>query len=163
MTEIIISIQPKWCNLIATKEKKIDLRKTKPKIQTPFKCRIYCTIDEPLYHSGDKFYHKVSNEFGNGKIIGEFICNKIETIEIRHFTVLGHENVYTAVGDDPDHQWLKKTCLTYEEVVNYGRLATLYGWHISELVIYDTPKTLKEIGLKKAPQSWCYIKKENSK
>ena len=40
---VLISIQPKWCELIASGRETIVVRKTKPKIPTPFKCYIYCT------------------------------------------------------------------------------------------------------------------------
>ena len=41
---VLISIQPKWCELIASGRKTIEVRKTKPKILTPFKVYIYCTL-----------------------------------------------------------------------------------------------------------------------
>ncbi len=47
---VMISIQPKWCELIASGKKTIEVRKTKPKIDTPFKCYIYCTSSD--IHSG---------------------------------------------------------------------------------------------------------------
>lgn len=59
MKSVLISIQPKWCELIASGKKTIEVRKTKPKLETPFKVYIYCTKDEPLYHSGDKFWCKL--------------------------------------------------------------------------------------------------------
>ena len=178
MKEVLISINPKWCELIASGKKTVEVRKTKPKLETPFKVYIYCT---------KQFYRKGNGYFQGkycGKVIGEFICDKIENIEIRHFTVFGHENRYTAVGENPDYQWLKKSCLSYNEVVKYGKLAPLYGWHITDLVIYDKPRELydfvnydKHEGcLKKncfsgdcwgcpnnaivvrPPQSWCYVK-----
>ena len=35
MKSVLISIQPKWCELIANGGKTIEVRKTKPKIDTP--------------------------------------------------------------------------------------------------------------------------------
>ena len=32
MREVLISIQPKWCELIASGKKTVEVRKTKPKI-----------------------------------------------------------------------------------------------------------------------------------
>jgi len=125
MKSVLLPIHPEWCEKIASGEKTIEVRKTKPKLATPFKCYIYCT--KPI-----------------GKIIGEFVCDKIENIEIRHFTVFGHENRYAAVGGNPDYQWLKHSCLSYDEVVSYGKLAPLYGWRISDLIIYDKPRELGE-------------------
>lgn len=43
MKSIMISIQPKWCAKIESGAKTIEIRKTRPKIETPFKCYIYCT------------------------------------------------------------------------------------------------------------------------
>ena len=37
---VLISIQPKWCELIASGKKTIEVRKTAPKLETPFKCYI---------------------------------------------------------------------------------------------------------------------------
>ena len=43
MKAVLISIQPKWVEKIANGEKTIEVRKTRPNLQTPFKCYIYCT------------------------------------------------------------------------------------------------------------------------
>lgn len=40
---IMLSIRQKWCGKIASGEKTIEVRKTRPKLDTPFKCYIYCT------------------------------------------------------------------------------------------------------------------------
>lgn len=45
---VMLSILPKWCAKIASGEKTIEVRKTKPKLETPFKCYIYCTQDKHL-------------------------------------------------------------------------------------------------------------------
>lgn len=150
MKAVLLSIQPKWCELIASGEKTVEIRKTKPKLETPFKVYIYCTKGrgDCLWRWNGIWYdtqdpnHRPNRLDGN--IIGEFVCKKIEDIQIRHFTVFGHENLYTAVGENPDNQWLKHSCLSYSEVVQYGNLAPLYGWQISDLVIYDEPKELSE-------------------
>lgn len=41
---VLISIRLKWCEKIASGEKTIEVRKTKPKLDTPFKCYIYCLL-----------------------------------------------------------------------------------------------------------------------
>lgn len=72
---ILISIDPEWCRLIASREKTVEVRKTRPKIKTPFKCYIYCTLPK---RSGDIYLTGNRNPVqGNGKIIGEFICGRI--------------------------------------------------------------------------------------
>ena len=54
---VLISIRPKWCEKIINGQKTIEVRKTRPKMDTPFKCYIY--------------------KCGNGKVIGEFLCDEI--------------------------------------------------------------------------------------
>ena len=49
MKAVLISLRPKWCEKIASGEKKIEVRKTRPKLQTPFKCYIYCTAERAGY------------------------------------------------------------------------------------------------------------------
>lgn len=41
---VLISVQSKWCELIANGKKTIEVRKTKPRLKPPFKCYIYCTF-----------------------------------------------------------------------------------------------------------------------
>ena len=40
---VLISINPEWCDLILRGDKTAEVRKTKPKLETPFKVYIYCT------------------------------------------------------------------------------------------------------------------------
>ena len=141
---VMLSIRPKWCEKIASGEKTIEVRKTRPKMNTPFKCYIYCTQGGVALGAWGK----------HGKVIGEFTCDRIyELAPINH------------APDDVE----KQACLTREEIVNYLK-GTGYGWHIVDLRIYDTPRELREfIGLrntrfgaapydiKRPPQSWCYV------
>ena len=146
MKSVLISIKPEWCDLVATGKKSVEIRKTAPKLETPFKVYIYCTKGNSQFSEGDRFClytppHDTPVN-ANQAVIGEFVCNKIEHIEIRHFTVLGHENRYAAIGDNPDNQWLQKSCLSYDDVAHYGRNAPLFGWNISQLKLYDRPRYL---------------------
>lgn len=141
---VMISIQPKWCELIANGKKTFEVRKTKPKLETSFKVYIYETQ-------------------GRGQVVGYFLCDWISTYfyEKMEIPTLAYkrddgcidyrEEYYINCGS------LRQTCLTYEEFENYGKGRTLYGWHISNLVIYDKPKELSEFGLTRPPQSWCYL------
>lgn len=131
MKSVLISIRPKWCEKIASGEKTIEVRKTRPKLQTPFKCYIYCTMDHPYISVScgelDKLNYR-TNTVGrcNGKVIGEFICDRIYGL-----APLNH------APDDVEQQ----ACLTREEIVRYLK-GVGYGWHISDLKIYDKPKEL---------------------
>jgi predicted transcriptional regulator len=174
MKSVLMSIQPKWCELIANGKKTIEVRKTKPKLETPFKVYIYCTekdYDKTFYI--DKFMHKVFlNGNGKQKVIGEFVCDSVK------MSFVG----YNEKGCPSYWDILDGSCLTPNELVCYGEWKTLYGWHISNLVIYDKPRALNEfkkhnrtcyydhLGLAtpkckdckdcqvtRPPQSWCYI------
>lgn len=60
MKSVLISIRPKWCELIASGKKTIEVRKTAPKLPTPFKCYIYETkarTDTPTFVDEDGVMH----------------------------------------------------------------------------------------------------------
>jgi predicted transcriptional regulator len=161
MKSVLISIRPEWCSLIASDKKKIEIRKSKPIYNHPFKVYIYCTNHEP------RFRNK-SGKLGNGKVIGEFICRRIDEynpiedrtgaiywLDDKSFEDTGFENL--------------------EDLCEYGSGKRLYGWHISDLVIYDIPNPLSEFGKcgydtlvpwkksfvpwKRPPQSWGYCER----
>ncbi len=176
MKAVFISIQPKWVQKIASGKKTIEVRKTRPKIKTPFKCYIYCTIG-----NGVKGDYLVPSGIQCGKVIGEFVCDKITDISV----------VVRNCNEDYNHVYhndeCKGSCLTWKELQEYGKGKTLYGWHISDLKIYDKPRELSEFKawrdcktphkefknckftyrhplhceycqwIKRPPQSWCYV------
>lgn len=162
---IMLSIRPKWCEKIASGEKTIEVRKTRPKLDTPFKCYIYCS------QSGDA--RRLVGE--RGKVIGEFMCYATIPISVEY--------------SDPSHRMAQRdfpmTGMTDKQIIDYlGNGKMGYGWHISDLKIYDKPRELREfkksnrdcfyadLGLAKRdcpdckdpgcflerpPQSWCYV------
>lgn len=127
MKAILLSIKPKYCELIASGLKTVEIRKTRPKIDTPFKVYIYCTKErvpgEILLHNGEVFgQNKGFRQNGDiplaGKVIGEFICDEIE--DFSNYSVIA--------------QYLKNR-------------KSGYGWHISDLKIYDEPKELNKFNV----------------
>lgn len=169
MKSVLISIRPQWCEKIANGEKTIEVRKTAPKCKEPFKCYIYCTFPKkPAYTLW--LNRGTENKFlADGKVIGEFICDKVDEYNFHNglteFNSMGLPlriyGSYLIFADD-----YKSMCLSYDEVKNYGRGKTLYGWHISELKIYDKPRELSEFGkvgfghevpLKRPCAPWCYV------
>ena len=177
MKSVLISIQPKWCELIARGKKTVEVRKTRPKLETPFKVYIYCTEkDYDKIFCVDKLMHKVFlNGKGKQKVIGEFVCNEIEEYHADDFLYGTYD-----IGDDE----VIRTCLADGLLWEYGKGGNLYGWHISNLVIYDEPKDLSEfkkvsngankcrqeffgkdfcdkyysdLKVTRPPQSWCYV------
>lgn len=154
MRSVLISIKPKYCELIALGKKTVEIRKTKPRLEPPFKVYVYCTKDEPLYRSGDKFWCKKANDFGNGKVIGEFVCDKILTVRYR-----GCSYVCDDVGCDENDRIAAASQLDLYDMRKYLSCNDGYAWHIKDLVMYDYPKYLIETSkkIKKAPHSWCYV------
>lgn len=156
---VLLSIQPKWCGLIALGKKTIEVRKTRPKIETPFKCYIYQSKSKDrliyvmkdgdenygeIYH-GKPVFIKTYSEYSNfceQKVIGEFICDEICT----YYPISNIDPINKPYGDDI----LTSSCLSSEELNDYafsGRgYGKLYGWHISGVIIYDQPKALSEFG-----------------
>ena len=168
MKAVLISIQPKWVELIAEGKKTIEVRKTRPKLETPFKCYIYCTIG-----NGAKGDYLVPSGIQCGKVIGEFVCEKIDEWKYLPDCYADDENEKIYYINSVDGH---ATCLTYDEIENYGNGKTLYGWHISDLKIYDKAKSIemfpvgkiaRDCGcggymiynkvLARPPQSWCYV------
>ena len=161
---VLISIRPKWVEKIANGEKTIEVRKTRPKLKTPFKCYIYCTLPKYPHEDFIATDYPRPQFYGGGKVVGEFTCDRIyELAPLNH------------APDDVE----KQACLTREEIVNYLK-GTGYGWHISDLKIYDTPKALDSFWAericprgrdtfgcegcwdceKRPPQSWCYVEEQ---
>lgn len=172
MNAVLISIQPKWCKKIASGRKTLELRKTVPKLPLPFKCYIYCTKDN-ADHVPSRIWWK-ADETGfqhilNGKVIGEFVCDAI----------LGHCEMANADLAE------NGSCVRREDILQYSNGKEVYGWHISDLAIYDEPKPLSEfikpcendlycescamhsefsgkcgnkaLVISSPPQSWCYV------
>lgn len=167
MKSVMISIQPKWCELIASGKKIIEVRKTRPKLEPPFKVYIYCSkqkVNGEILLTHNKKVEGRNRGFRDtgdiplaGNVIGEFICDGITWANGLNFVV-----------KEDAEATLKGTCLTKEEIYNYlgvksgmsrcDKKTEFYCWHISNLVIYDKPKKLSEFGLIRPPQSWCYVK-----
>ena len=63
MKAVLISIRPKWVEKITRGEKTLEVRKTRPKLETPFKCYIYCTEAKKrlvtILKDGDENYGEI--------------------------------------------------------------------------------------------------------
>ena len=192
---VMISIRPKWCEKICGGEKTIEVRKTRPKLETPFKCYIYCTIggrDLNIPISQERLMRdyletgsmkSLNCPLGNGKVIGEFTCDRIYKIDKDSTDFL-----FKAGGLSVYKQAAEEKCglcvaMTDDELHGYLGHCQGYGWHISDLKIYDTPKELSEFKtlcrvdadccacpyynytkmdcdgrvIGRPPQSWCYV------
>lgn len=172
---VLISIRPKWCEKIADGGKTIEVRRTRPKLETPFKVYIYCTAGNLQYETQNGMFCRMS---GGREVIGEFICDKIYEVAPRwkEYIVLG-ENKGTT------NEIARASCLSFDNMKAYLGEANGYGWHISKLEIYDHPKKLEDFNglcrmkvpcdrcpyynyqlskcgyrqVRRAPQSWQYV------
>ena len=190
---VMLSIRPKWCEKIASGEKTIEVRKTRPKLKTPFKCYIYCTVETAGYDAlwvldaltREKYSFMAISAYletpkgankGNSKVIGDFTCDRIDRLAPANESY----GIY-----DIDDDYVLQTCLENGALWDYGHGTPLYGWHISDLLIYDQPRELTAfrrlcpndlcceacamysnnngicnngaLPLRRPPQSWCYV------
>lgn len=122
MKAVMLSIRPQWAEKIVNGEKTIEVRKSRPAIETPFKCYIYMTQGkfQDLGTYSDWIYKRRMS------VIGEFVCDKIQD---------NFKYLVTPKG-------LECACLTDNELNNYLGNKGGYGWHISDLKIYDKPREL---------------------
>lgn len=163
MKSVLISIQPRWCSKIIDGEKTIEVRKSKPKLDIPFKVYIYCSAGSYEW-SRDPWttdYFTPSGECTNMSqmVIGEFVCDKIITVDCDSVAPFNPET----------HGYIQaETCLDRAAFIQYTNFRKAFGWHISDLKIYDKPRELGEFRhcgvnyhfapiITRPPQSWCYV------
>lgn len=151
---VLISIRPKWCALIANGTKTVEVRKSRPKIATPFKCYIYCTKDRHLTFCRGKRYcyadDHTYNAFDitcNGTIIGEFVCDDIVHL-LRFGSNDGTERYGIYLPDwrvSPADKIFDDACLTRDKAEAYLGGLDGWAWRISGLRIYDKPRALSTL------------------
>lgn len=190
---VLISIRPKWCAKIASGEKTIEVRKTKPKLETPFKAYICCTQDKHLAFMQNRTGTNliacmdataaipVGGAIGNGKVIGEFTCDRIYKIDKDSTDFLFKAGGLSVYKQTAEEKCGLRVAMTDDELHGYLGHCQGYGWHFIDLCIYDTPRELSEFErpyecdkcdakwasecnachddgkIKRPPQSWCYV------
>ena len=182
---VMISIRQKWCEMIVSRKKTVEVRKTRPRLEPPFRCYIYCTQPKHLY---DDFISVDTEDgtvgfFGGGKVIGEFVCDDIRYADAFNFVV-----------KEDGEKALEGSCIDKADLFEYlgwengmprAKCTPFYRWHISNLIIYDQPRKIGEfrrichndlycescamyythngncdnysLQVRRPPQSWCYV------
>ena len=163
---VLISVHPKFCELIAAGLKSFEIRLSHPDAPRPFKCYIYCTLSGSNEFfketcGGDiAAWNRSRMSYKKGRVIGEFVCDRMESLH--------YGSSYTETNACPILS--KHSCLTAKETYEYGKGRTLWGWHITEFKMYDEPLCIEDFEVRKeskiwswtekltrAPQSWCYV------
>ena len=120
-----MSIQPYYAYLEMKGIKTVEMRKTEPKDKEwSGKVKVYVSQNKKSFNRIPKEYRewfkpyvgKVAYEFMKGGIMCE------EALHMRH--------------------GLKDSCLTHEELDGYSKGKRIYGYRITDLIVYDKPKAL---------------------
>lgn len=170
MKSVLIAIRPQWVEKIARGEKTIEVRKSAPQ-EVPFKAYIYesrngghrckhCNEKDSCYSYAPK---NVGCYNGRGKVIGEFICDRIEMVNAK-CSDYGIDLFY--------HDCLTNGCLTEREIEKYFNVpedrdlramkGNGYVWNISDLKIYDKPRELSEFSRPCSYSGLCFSCKRTS-
>lgn len=110
MTEIMISIQPKWAEKILNLSKRWEMRKTRPRQEGPYRCYIYQTE--------------------GGGVVGEFVCDSFLEIgpdditkEVLHDTMLTVKDAITYADGKTVYLWRIRSLVDYPD----PKPLSLYG------------------------------------
>lgn len=164
MKKILLSVRPKYCELIFNGKKTIEVRRTRPKLEPPFEVLVYETKGQ--------FIKSVKGActtygYGRGKVIGSFICDKITGYESEFWDDDTYERIqepweppdfseygeyeYDTIGINGEFygagvELSKQSCLSWNELRSYvGQgIRNFYGWHIIDPKLFDKPKELCE-------------------
>lgn len=181
---VLLSIRPKWVEKIASGEKTIEVRKTKPKLKTPFKCYIYCTMPDAKDPHQILEIHGAGGKIrkANGEVIGEFVCDCVTPL---YNVCMDDWKRLTGGLHNIEKELVNQACLTEAKLHTYAGGKNCFAWHISDLLIYDQPRELtafrracpnswycescamywenngtcgnESLYIKRPPQSWCYV------
>lgn len=183
MKAVLLPIQPYYVFLIIARikgwnipqEKTVEVRKDYPKDSAWSKVtHIYCSKNRKSFNRIPAQYQPFMEKL-LGKVIGEFVCDRIDEQIVFHkgitrIMIQGYkENLFALC---------KSAQLSLDELHDYidkdgEDLEIVYGWHISDLKIYDKPKELGEFEYRQyprrggmgwwlcavlcPPQSWRYV------
>ena len=137
MSDILISIKPKWCELIFSGQKIDEMRKTRPK-DTGFPHDVYVW------------------QTGNGGIVGKFMVRDFIYIQVWEDPD-GVKHLGNTMG--------LRHCIDPYELYNYLYKEPKPGkpypggwaWRIENAERFKEPLPLSHFGLKRPPQSWQYV------
>ena len=129
MKSIMISIRPEWVEKIIKGEKTIEIRKSYPKCELPCKVYIYCTKGKDLWmRNNDPIilgYKRI-----NGKVVAEFILNKITKHEKNYIDVEDNLCYNFLCEDVKNAGFVNSDMDDWEELdgsLSFDRFVNIYG------------------------------------
>ena len=136
---VLISIRPEWVKKILAGEKTLEVRKTRPKMETPFKCHIYCT------NSGDAM---------------EFVCDKIDCVDIPYPAFMGKLDKHWTEDSCCTYYQLHR--YFYHDRAYFWHISNLKIYddpkQLNEFMgLRKTKFGYAPVEIKRPPQSWCYV------
>ena len=183
MDAIMIALSPEECKSLTKNELTVKLLKRYPKLQFPFKCYVYMKMNGVPEYIYDKELKKhniylLHPNLANGRVIGEFTCDKMYTFEYCEDSASYDMRVVNETGSFTT----LLTAMTQDSICKYGKGSTLFGLHVSNFILYKkmlfptnftkpctgckkkgTNKCTEEdsycraVVLQKGPTSWCYV------
>ena len=133
---ILASLKPYYYYLIGERKKTIEVRKSALK-NLPQDIVFYMSKDEKSFAKiPKKFQGKYREHFG--KIGIRAVVDKIGKMKMT-IDDFGNLILLSSIA-----KWNFNHCLSNDELDSYLGDKTGYGWHISDLKIYDKPKELSE-------------------
>ena len=144
--DVLLSLNPQWFWPIMAGLKTIEVRKLAPLQKHPYKVYLYCTKGgENVYRAGI-IGSDIQSYLMNGTVCGEFTCT-------------GTTEYGPSLCGIPGG-----TYLTAKQLYKYmGAGKKLCFMAIKDPVLYDTPLSLKDFGLKHPPLSWRYIDEKDKR
>lgn len=133
--KVLMSIKPKYVNMIMNGTKKFELRKKFP--------NGIDDVDEVYVYSTSPVQ----------KVVGKFNVKYVH-VESDYKALW---NLTTNNGAYPE-----KVGVTFEEFEEYFKNSSkCFAIEIGKIEKFATPRTLKDFNIGSAPQSWCYLKRSN--
>lgn len=192
---IVISIRPEHAKNILNGKKTLELRKSVPKgfvgwvyvyvTKGVGKSKYHHLYNLTEYNNGKTLfsiihhnkYSLVPDGFLNGKVVFRFWFDEyVKYVDCSDCS--NNENGYECENDfryllSVDPVLRKETCLTSDEIEDYGNGKDLYAWHINKLEVFDKPMQLSDFQkeeyavmpngifpayqpISRPPQSWQY-------
>lgn len=131
---VLMSIKSKWLEMIVSGAKTAEVRKSSPR----------------------KYWDEFSGELSFNPTVLFYETSPV--------CAVAYAARITSCDFVPTRRYDVKceseTRVTKEEFAKYaGNLYGAYLWRISDVFMLDKPLTLAEIGIRRAPQSWVYMRK----